>query len=107
MIFIHRHITPEYFIQINQNLFELWSLAANILPGLGYKIDSCGMYKDNFVFRYICAQKISTYDLHTYAHNLSRFEIILTKTFGIRYFWIVTTDAHKLQNIILFNRVEQ
>jgi len=31
MFFVPRHIDPENFIQIDQKLFELWSLAANHL----------------------------------------------------------------------------
>ena len=69
--------------------------------------DSCCVYKDSFFFSCICAQKIFTCNLHTYACHLWKIEVILTKSFGVNYFRFVTTDARRLQNLILFSRVEQ
>jgi len=56
-------------------------------------------------FSHICAQKISIYIFYTYFHHLWKFEVILTKSFGVRYFRFVTADACRLQNSILFSRV--
>jgi len=53
-------------------------VASNNLLGLGYNTFNKTLRSwqlDNFSFSRVCAQKLSTYNNHTYSHHLWNFEV--------------------------------
>jgi len=65
IFFITGHIIPEIFIQIDQKLFELWSLVA----------------AHNIFCTHLVTMKIYNNVLHTYLHNHWKFQVIWARTF--------------------------
>ena len=95
MFFISRHTNPETFIQIDQKLFELLSLVANHLTSLGYKTfskklgaNACLATHNNIFCTHLVTMKIYNNVLHTYPHNLWKFQVILARTFLVMLFGI-------------------
>jgi len=69
--------------------------------------DSFRVLQDNFICTRVFAKKFSTNVLHTCAHHPWKFEVALIKPVGVPCIGIRTTPARRLQNCVLFSRVEQ